>query len=204
MSPEVIEETIPPRNRPELSDVIGTTVLAIIGLAAMVAGFGYGMTVENGQVGPGFLPVVTGGFVLLASLAEIARLFLARTGTTDGRIMRTVGNIEATAAESVGLHANASEESAETSGLDTFGRTEKQRNRAPFHIFLTFGVALALVPVTGLIIALSLAVLYVLVVIEKRIWWVSALITLGAAAFVYTVFVLVLSIPLPTGILGLI
>ncbi|RAF62206.1 hypothetical protein DN546_35075, partial [Burkholderia multivorans] len=74
----------------------------------------------------------------------------------------------------------------------------------PFVIFLTFGIALALVPVLGLIIALSAAILFLLLVVEKQKWWVSALATIGAAVFVYIVFGLVLSVPLPTGMLGLV
>ncbi len=204
MSPEVVERTGPPRNRPELSDVIGTSILAIVGLFAAISGFGYGVTVENGQVGPGFLPMVTGGFVFLASLAEIARLYLSRAGTTDGRIMRTVEDIEAHAAQSIGAHASSTPEPDADGSLDTFGRNEGQRNRAPFFIFITFGVALALAPVLGLLIALALAVLFVLVIVEKRIWWVSVCVTLAATAFVYAVFVVILSIPLPAGMLGLI
>ncbi|MFT9772206.1 tripartite tricarboxylate transporter TctB family protein [Brevibacterium casei] len=197
-----VAERTPPRNRPEVSDVIGTAILGIVGAVAAIMGLGYGLTVEGGQVGPGMLPFLTGAFIFLASVAEIFRLFFARVGTSGGRIMSAVEDIEATAAESIDAAADA--DSADGEAVDTFGRTERQRNRAPFVIFLTFGIAHALVPVLGLIIALSAAILFLLLVVEKQKWWVSALATIGAAVFVYIVFGLVLSVPLPTGMLGLV
>lgn len=197
-----VAERTPPRNRPEVSDVIGTAILGIVGAVAAIMGLGYGLTVEGGQVGPGMLPFLTGAFIFLASVAEIFRLFFARVGTSGGRIMSAVEDIEATAAESIDAASDAV--SADGEAVDTFGRTERQRNRAPFVIFLTFGIALALVPVLGLIIALSGAILFLLLVVEKQKWWVSALATIGAAVFVYIVFGLVLSVPLPTGMLGLV
>lgn len=194
-------ERTPPRNRPEVSDVIGTAILGIVGAVAAVMGVGYGLTVEGGEVGPGMLPFLTGAFIFLASVAEIFRLFFARVGTSGGRIMSAVEDIEATAADSIDAAGTAS---ADGEDVDTFGRTERQRNRAPFVIFLTFGVALALVGVLGLIISLSAAILFLLLVVEKQKWWISALATIGAAVFVYIVFGLVLAVPLPTGLLGLI
>ena len=197
-----VAERTPPRNRPEVSDVIGTAILGIVGAVAAIMGLGYGLTVEGGQVGPGMLPFLTGAFIFLASVAGVFRLFFARVGTSGGRIMSAVEDLEATAAESIDAASDAV--SADGEAVDTFGRTERQRNRAPFVIFLTFGIALALVPVLGLIIALSAAILFLLLVVEKQKWWVSALATIGAAVFVYIVFGLVLSVPLPTGMLGLV
>lgn len=193
----------PPRNTPEIADVVGTSILGAVGAVAAVMGVRYGLTVEDGHVGPGMLPFLTGAFIFLASAAEIFRLFFARVGTSGGRIMSAVEDIEATAAESVDS-AKSRSDAGDSEELDTFGRTEKQRNRAPFYIFVTFGVALALIPIVGLIIALTAAILFLLLVVEKQKWWTSAATTIGAAIFVYIVFGLVLSVPLPTGLLGLI
>lgn len=199
---EVLKD--PPRNRPDVADVAGTSILGIVGAGAAVVGFDYGLTAEGGQVGPGMLPFLTGAFIFLASTAEIFRLFFARVGTSGGRIMSAVEDIEAQAAESIDAVADSRSELGNGDDLDTFGRTEKQRNRAPFYIFITFGVALALIPIAGLIISLAAAILFLLLVVEKQKWWTSAATTIGAAVFVYIVFGLVLSVPLPTGMLGLI
>ena len=204
MSTTIETEKIPPRNKPDLADVVGTSILGVVGGVAAIMGLGYGLTVEGGQVGPGMLPFLTGAFIFLASAAEIFRLFFARVGTSGGRIMSAVEDIEATAAESIDAVADSRPDDDSSGVLDTFGRTEKQRNRAPFYIFLTFGVALALIPVIGLIISLAAAILFLLLVVEKQKWWTSAATTIGAAVFVYIVFGLVLSVPMPTGLLGLI
>ncbi|WP_231444564.1 tripartite tricarboxylate transporter TctB family protein [Brevibacterium zhoupengii] len=204
MSTAIETEKNPPRNKPELADVVGTAILGVVGGVAAIMGFGYGITVEGGQVGPGMLPFLTGTFIFLASSAEIFRLFFARVGTSGGRIMSAVEEIEANAAESMDAVAESRPDDSSSDDLDTFGRTEKQRNRAPFYIFITFGVALALIPVIGLIISLAAAILFLLLVVEKQKWWTSAATTIGAAVFVYIVFGLVLSVPLPTGMLGLI
>lgn len=194
----------PPRNQPDVADVVGTSILGVVGAGAAIVGFGYGLTVEGGQVGPGMLPFLTGMFIFLASAAEIFRLFFARVGTSGGRIMSAVEDIEASATESIEAVTESHPGDSADGDLDTFGRTEKQRNRAPFYIFITFGVALALIPVAGLIISLAAAILFLLLVVEKQKWWASAATTIGAAVFVYVVFGLVLSVPLPTGMLGLI
>lgn len=204
MSTATDTEKIPPRNKPDLADVVGTSILGVIGGTAAIMGFGYGLTVEGGQVGPGMLPFLTGVFIFLASGAEIFRLFFARVGTSGGRIMSAVEDIEARAAESIDSRAESHSDDDSNGDLDTFGRTEKQRNRTPFYIFITFGVALALIPVIGLIISLAAAILFLLLVVEKQKWWTSAATTIGAAVFVYIVFGLILSVPMPTGMLGLI
>lgn len=201
MSTTVETAKNPPRNRPDIADVVGTSILGVVGAGAAIMGIQYGLTVENGHVGPGMLPFLTGAFIFLASVAEIFRLFFARVGTSGGRIMSAVEDIETEAADSIDAVAAPPCDADE---LDTFGRTEKQRNRAPFYIFLTFGAALALIPITGLIISLTAAILFLLLVVEKQKWWTSAATTIGAAVFVYVVFGLVLSVPLPTGMLGLI
>lgn len=204
MSTATATEKIPPRNKPDLADVVGTSILGVVGGFAAIMGFHYGLTVEGGQVGPGMLPCLTGTFIFLASAAEIFRLYFARVGTSGGRIMSAVEDIEARAAKSIGAVDDSDSDDAAAGDLDTFGRTEKQRNRTPFYIFFTFGVALLLIPVLGLIVSLAAAILFLLLVIERQKWWTSAATTIGAAAFVYVVFGLVLSVPMPTGMLGLI
>lgn len=185
----------PQRRRPELSDVVGTGILGAVGLFAAVMGYGYQLTVENGRIGPGFLPTITGAFIFVAAVIEIGRLYLARPGTEEGRMMAAVGDVEADAKEQVGEHDR---------GVDTFGRTDKQRNRAPFYVFGTIGVALALVQLIGLLLALSLAMLFLLTVVERRRIVPAVIATVATAGFAYVVFALVLSVPLPTGLLGLV
>jgi nitrate reductase NapE component len=105
------------------------------------------------------------------------------------------------------VQEDAAEQIAGASGedeLDTFGRTQKQRNRAPLYIFLVLAVALFLVDYVGLILSFALAVAFMIIVVERRPWWVGLIATGCAVLFIYVVFSLILAIPLPTGQLGLI
>lgn len=188
----------PARVRPQTSDVVGTSVLGIVGLFAAVMGIRYGVTVENGQVGPGFLPLVTGSFVLLASVAELLRMFLAPPATHAGSFMQVVEEVEDEARAAVGTA------DAEAAELDTFGRTAKQRARAIVLIFGILLVALLLIPVIGLLLSLTLMVFTVFVAIERKPIVTSAIISAAALAIMYLIFDLGLNVPLPTGMLGLV
>lgn len=181
---------------PTRADLVGTSLLAALGLAAAVYGWQYGFLVD-GQVGAGFLPVTTGGFIALASLAELARTGLQRRPSrADGHVLAPVGDEQA-AAVPTGAAAAAEE-------LDVFGRTARQRGRAIAVVFGLLGAALLLVPLLGLLISLSLAVLVLLLVVERK-GPVAAVVGAGAClAFGWLVFVQVLGAPLPSGALGLV
>jgi hypothetical protein len=56
----------------------------------------------------------------------------------------------------------------------------------------------------GLILSFALAVAFMIIVVERRPWWVGLIATGCAVLFIYVVFSLILAIPLPTGQLGLI
>lgn len=176
------------------ADVVGTALLAVLGLAAALWGRRYGFTVE-GQVGAGFLPVVTGGFIALASAAELVRLGVQR------RALRADGHGPAGLQHEQAAAVPADPAEAET---DVFGRTSAQRGRAIGVVFGLLLVAVLLVPLLGLLISLSLAVLVLLLVVERKPPVPSLVGALACLAFGYFVFVQALGAPLPTGLLGLV
>lgn len=194
----------PPTSKPSLrkrlrdrrSDVTGTLILAGLGLLSTVMGVGYGLFVD-GKVGPGFMPTAVGAFILGASLLEVGRILITSDPLKEDSLMSVVEEVQEDAAEQI---AGASGEDE----LDTFGRTQKQRNRAPLYIFLVLAVALFLVDYVGLIVSFALAVAFMIIVVERRPWWVGLIATGCAVLFIYVVFSLILAIPLPTGQLGLI
>ena len=177
------------------ADLVGTAVLAVLGLAAALIGWQYGFFVD-GQVGPGFLPVATGAFILVASLAELARMGLQRRATrADGHVSERLGDEQAAA---VPTGAAPEEE------RDVFGRTAVQRGRAIGVVFALLFGALLLVPLLGLLISLSLAVLVLLLVVERKGPVASLVGALACLAFGWLVFVQALGAPLPSGALGLV
>lgn len=179
------------RTSPQTSDVIGTSALAVIGAVAVIMGLGYGFRQPSGGVGPGFLPVMTGGFVVVASLSEIARLYLTAHRGTDA------------AEESVANEAVEAEQD-DASEVDTFGRVESERQSAIVKIFGLLLVALLLVDVVGLLLALAGMVFVVVLWVEKQ-GWVPALVSSACATLLaYVLFVQLLGVPAPQGMLGLI
>lgn len=199
-------EQPPAKTRPATSDVVGTVILCLIGVVAVVMGLGYGFMEENGQVGAGFLPILTGGFVVVATLLELARMYLAHSSPIEGSFMEAVVHLEEEAGAAI---ARAHHEDEDPGGmhsekLDTFGRTRAQRTSAIGKIFGIMLVAILLIPVLGLLISLTLMTLVLLLLIERKPLVPSVLATLGALAFFYFVFVQGLRVPLPTGMLGII
>lgn len=186
----------PRRSRPARSDIVGTALLAALGATAGVLGYGYRMFDDDGHVGAGFLPTVTGAFILVAALAEIARMYLAAPPAGTGSLLEGVDRIEQRAAQAT---AAAHEEQR-----DTFGRTARQRSRAIVAVFGILLGALLLVPVIGLLLALGAMVLAVTLGVERKPVLPAALTTVGVVAAAYLIFVVALGVPTPTGLLGLV
>ena len=55
----------------------------------------------------------------------------------------------------------------------------------------------------GLVIAITLFLLYLTVFVQRHSWWVATAASVGTVAFVYIVFVYFLDVPIPEGPLGL-
>lgn len=186
-----------PRRRVATSDLIGTGILAVVGLIATIMGINYGFLQEGGVIGPGFLPVLVGGFILVASLAEIGRMFLVPQGHgAAGLVAPAEEAMEA--AESAQSEAHGGEE------RDTFGRTSRQRSIAIVMIFGFMLIALLLVPVLGLLLSLTALMLAIMIVVERKPILNSVLVTGAALGVAYLIFVVGLNVPVPTGMLGLI
>lgn len=187
----------PERKRPATSDVVGTAVLGAVGAVALVMGLGYGFMEEGSQIGPGFLPVLTGGFILVASVAEIARMYFA-SGPRGGSLLDVAGSVEKEAKAAVGqVHEPGADE-------DDSRRDDAERNRTIVKVFGVLFAAMLLIPVTGLLISLTAMVLTIVLWIERKPVVPSVLVSLGGLAAVYLIFVQILGVPVPQGMLGLI
>jgi hypothetical protein len=184
------------RPRPATSDVAGTLILAVVGGVALVMGMGYGF-LEEGRVGPGFLPVVTAGFILVAALAELARLYLKRPRQHAGSLMGAAEAAENQAAAAI-------ERTERPEERDTFGRTATERRKAILQVFAVMFLALLIIPVVGLLLSLTAMVLAIMLWIERKSPRTAIAVTAGALALVYVVFVQILEVPVPQGLLSLI
>jgi len=154
-------------------------LLPALGVAVVASSFSYGVFGDGGRVGPGFLPLVTGGLLALLGGAQLAER-LRPTPAPESR--------DAPAAPDDGT------------GVDALGRTEQQRVRQLWMVVAAILVAIPLVTLLGFLIAFGLLVLFVTTVVERRPLLPAAVITLAAVGLVYGVFGLFLNVPLPVGL----
>ncbi len=187
--------TAPQRSRLALERAVALGVLVLVGGYAFVESFEYGWFNEGNRVGPGLLPAVTGGLVALVAAVLIVGTF--RDGRSEG------GGLAKVAEATLGEAAGPAENDGSDDDVDIFGRTAAQRNRQLAVVTVALVVALVAVPVVGLLVALGLFSLFVSIVVERRPWLPSILITVVAVAAVYGVFAVFLEVPLPTGYLGI-
>jgi putative tricarboxylic transport membrane protein len=192
-----------------------SVVLAVIGLAAVLGGLGYGVTVEGGEIGPGFLPTMAGGLVaVFAVLDTVGRLRRRSdrpsqaeliTGTTsrpgDGIALADPGDPGAATTSTQSIHSPVDADGDE---VDILGRTQRQRNRMLAIVVGLVIATLLMVQVVGFLIAFVLLLFVVAVFVEHRRVLPSAAVALTAGAAIYGIFGILLSVPLPTGLLGLI
>lgn len=187
-----------------LADTVGLAILFFLGLAAVIGGLGYGAFGDDGRVGPGFMPVVAGAIMMIAALLTFVKNFIV---TARG------GLIEEEEIDPDELLAQAGDEPSpevidavdnEDSELDIFGRTASQRSWAVVFIFAIIGLCIFLVDYIGLLLALTLMVLLLLLVVEKRGVVASVISAVIAFAFGYIVFATLLDVRLPQGMLGLV
>lgn len=182
---------------------IGSTALLIsLGIAAMIAGINYEVYLENGLVGPGFMPLVAGGVMTIAGAATLVRSLVPAKKKSEVIVFDDQAAIQAE------LEAIEQEKEAlatyndKGEKLDTFGRAPKQQTYAVLAIFATLIVSAFLINYIGLFLSLSLMVFVLVFLVEKRKIIPAILATLGCMVFAFVVFKTLLQIPLPTGLLG--
>lgn len=164
-------------------------VLAVLGAAVFGTSFGYGILGEEGRVGPGLLPMVTGLLLLLLSGVQLLiRLQRHR------QFRRT-----APSSEPIRREGRSSDPGAD---LDVLGRSGSQRVRQLWIVVVATPVAVLLIPLLGFLPAMGLLVLFVAAVVERRPPLAALAVTAVAVAAGYGVFVEFLDVPLPDGVVG--
>ena len=172
-----------------------SAVLAVVGVAAAIGGWAYGVLQENGQIGAGFLP-----FILGIALAALATVDVVQTLTRREpvNIAEELTGVEAEA------DAAAIDTVAEAPDVDSLGRTQRQRNRMLVMVIGMLFVALLLVPVLGLVLSLGLLVVAISTIVERRHILPALLVGAVAVGVIHLVFAELLGVPMPTGLIGFI
>ena len=202
-----------------VEQVVVYGLLAALGLGALVMALSYGLFLDDLRVGPGLVPGVVGGLILLVAGWELlATLRGHRTSHDHGLAEIVVAAVETpgghvapegTASPDDGpveLHGPAGAVAAPGPGMDDidiFGRTPQQRARQLLIVFVALVAAVLLVPVLGFLVSFFVLSLFISAVVERRRWIPSVIVSFLAVAAVYGLFVGFLEVPLPTGLLGM-
>lgn len=170
----------------EKSNYVGIGFLIFLIILAAVFTFmaiGYGLTAEGSPMGPGAAPAALGTLLMIGTTVLLWREFSSakRAAVHEG----SSGRVEGTKPGGAGKAQNGKE------------------LVKPLLILLILAAGLALTPITGMMIAMALAVMAVAIFIEK-IKPVSALIMSAVAALMlWLVFDQLLSVRFPDSIIGL-
>ncbi|MBA2945791.1 tripartite tricarboxylate transporter TctB family protein [Streptomyces himalayensis] len=162
----------PARRRPVL---VAYCVLAAVGGAFFLGSFAYPWTnPEDGTIGAGALPRVAGLLMFVLSLA------LIRQETGTGSVLEGDGHVAETA-----------EHTPE----------EARRIRAKLLVVtLTMAATALLIPVLGMLPALTVMTLFLTAVVERLPLPRAAAVSAGVFGVSYLLFIVVLQVPLPFGL----
>jgi hypothetical protein len=200
-------------------------LLTALGLGAFVMALDYGLFLDESRVGPGLVPAVVGGLiVLIAGWELIATLRGHRTPHDRGLAEIVAATVADTpqggASSEITAPGGAPSEELTTMSpddgpveipvagpgaddVDIFGRTPEERGRQLVTVFAALVVACLLVPLLGFLGSFFVLSLFISAVVERRRWIPSLIVSFLAVAAVYGVFVGFLGVPLPTGLIGI-
>jgi hypothetical protein len=196
--------TTQPRHQIAVKEAVAFGLLAAVGgYAFITAWFDYDLFNEGNRVGPGLVPAVVGGLITLVSGALLAHTLTGRRARHDHGLAEVAQSVAADLPTEDGVAEPADPGADAGDDLDIFGRTAAQRMRQLQMVTIALVVALLLVSLVGLLGALGLFSLFVSIMVERRPWLPSVLITATSLGVVYGVFVVFLEVPLPTGALGI-
>lgn len=197
-----------PERRIAVEEAVAYGFLTVVGGYAFITAFDYDILNEGNRVGPGLVPAVLSGLIVLISgVMLVLTLVGHRTRRDHGlaEVAQSVMSEGGTGAGSIGFGpaGHADPDDASDDDLDIFGRTAAQRMRQLQMVTVALVVSLFLVPLVGLLGALGLFGLFASIVVERRPWVSSVLITAVSVGLVYVVFAIFLEVPLPAGLLGI-
>jgi hypothetical protein len=195
--------TTPPRHQIAVEEAVAFGFLTAVGGYAFVTSFDYDLFNEGNRVGPGLVPAVVGGLITLISAGLLVLTLTGRRARHDHGLAEVAQSVAADGPARAGSVDTADPGADAGDDLDIFGRTAAKRMRQLQLVTVALAVSLFLVSLVGLLGALGLFCLFASVVVERRPWLPSLLITGVSVGVIYGVFAVFLEVPLPTGALGI-
>jgi hypothetical protein len=192
-----------PARRIAVEEAVAYGFLTAVGGYAFIAAFDYPVFNEGNRIGPGFLPAIYGGLIALISAVLLVLTLTGHRARHDHGLAEVAQSVAPDTLLESGSAETSDSEYGTDGDVDIFGRTAAQRMRQLQMVTVALVVALLLVPLLGLLGALALFCLFTSIVVERRPWLSSALITAASITVIYLVFSVFLEVPLPTGALGI-
>jgi putative tricarboxylic transport membrane protein len=188
-----------PARRISVEEAVAYGFLTVVGGYALITAFDYPLFKEGNRIGPGLLPAIYAGLITAISAWMLVLTLTGRRAGRDHGLAEVAQSVVPEAATQPDPPGSTEEQG----DVDIFGRTPAQRMRQLQMVVVGLVVALLLVPVVGLLAALGLFCLFASIVVERRPWLSSVVITAVSVVLIYLVFSVFLEVPLPGGSLGI-
>ncbi|WP_177216757.1 tripartite tricarboxylate transporter TctB family protein [Mycetocola miduiensis] len=168
--------------------------LALLGAGAVLGAIELGVLDSSGHIAAGFMPFVAGGAMLVLALIDLVHQARHVPGA------RAVDDL--LFEQLIDGRPDTTDQLQVVSDIDIFGRDQRARNRQLAKIIVALVLCVALIPLLGLLASLGLLMAFAAIAVEHRSVVLSLVITAVTLAALYLIFAVLLSIPLPGGILG--
>lgn len=165
------------------ADVVAGVAVAALGAFALVTALNLAFLSTNGVPGPGFFPTLLSGLLLLLGVLLGATSLRRRPEPGPG----------ADESPSRQLPGELAEE----------GPSGRARVLRAGTVWLCFAVSVPILAVLGFVPAMAILIALVLFGVERRLNWRALVVAVVVPVSVYELFVHLLTIPLPVGLLNL-
>jgi putative tricarboxylic transport membrane protein len=165
------------------ADVVAGTAVAALGAFALVTALNLAFLSDSGVPGPGFFPTLLSGLLVVLGLVLAVISLRKRQGVAAVATDRTT-----------------EQESGELVEDDPGPRACVLRAGV---IWICFLVAVPILTVLGFVPAMAILIALLLFGVERRLNWRSLVLAVVVPVGVYELFVHLLSIPLPTGLIAI-
>lgn len=173
------------------ADVVAGTVVAVLGAFALVTALNLAFLSDSGVPGPGFFPTLLSGLLVVLGVVLGATSALGRQ--RRGRARR---DSDVDAADPAGRPSSGEL----TAAASPSGRGQVLRAGT---VWVCFLVAVPILTFVGFVPAMAILIALLLFGVERRLNWRSLVVAVVVPVGVYELFVHLLGIPLPTGVLPL-
>jgi len=192
-----------PARRIAVEEAVAYGFLTAVGGYAFITAFDYPVFNEGHRIGPGLLPAIFGGLIAVISAVLLVLTLTGHRSRHDHGLAEVAQSVAPDPLVELGSTEFADPDAESDGDVDIFGRTAAQRMRQLQIVTVALVVALLIVPLVGLLGALGLFSLFASIVVERRPWLSSVVITTVSLTVIYLMFAVFLEVPLPAGVLGI-